>query len=71
MKGLTKSQLLEYVITKRDFYRNDWKEYRNKGNIIEANNMWYAYNALDTVYRCMTDNDFARRSYKDWTGKEL
>lgn len=71
MKGLTKSQLLEYVKTKRDDYYALWKSYRADGDDIMAAKAWSAYDALDSVYLVMTNNDFARFSYNNWTGKEL
>ena len=71
MKGLTKSQLLEYVKTKRDAYYDVWKSYKDGGNRIMAKQAWGSYNELYSVYLCMTDNEFARFSYTNWTGKEL
>lgn len=70
MKGLTKSQLLEYVKTKRDAFYDLWKSYKLDGDEIMADKMWSAYDELDSVYLCMTDNSFARFSYNNWTGKE-
>ena len=71
MKGLTKSQLLEYVSTKRDICLKEWKANIAAGNTIMADKILQTYFDLNTIYLCMTDNDFARQSYHDWTGKEL
>lgn len=71
MKGLTRSQLLEYVRIKRDGYYEAWEAYKAAGDDRMADKMWTNYDELDTIYRCMTDNDFAKCSYKIWTGKEL
>ena len=68
---MTKSQLLEYTIAMRDFCIEMRNEYKKAGNLVMANNMLFAYHALGKVYRCMTDNEFARQEHKDWTGKEL
>ena len=43
MKGLTKSQLLEYVKTKRDAYYYLWKSYKAAGDVRMADKMWSAY----------------------------
>ena len=71
MKGLTRSQLLEYVKIKRDSYHELWKSYKAAGDDIMAEKVWGSYDELDSVYLCMTDNNFARFSYTNWTGKEL
>ena len=71
MKGLTKSQLLEYVNAKRNFCQNEYRKYKDAENDLMAENMWNAHKVLDTVYCCMTDKDYARASYFIWTGKEL
>lgn len=70
MNGLTKSQLLEYVRIKRDAYYALWETYRDEGNDIMADKIWSAYEELDILYLCMTDNDYAKFSFKTWTGKE-
>lgn len=71
MKGLTKSQLLEYVKIKRDVYYDLWKSYKAAGDVRMADKMWSAYDEIYIVYLCMTDKEFARFSYNHWTGKEL
>lgn len=71
MKGLTRSQLLEYVKTKRDAFYDLWQSYKANGDEITAGKMWSAYHELDSVYLCITDNKFSQVSYKEWTGKEI
>lgn len=71
MKGLTRAQLLEYVKTKRDDYYARWEACEVECDEINGEQMWIAFEEMDTIYRCMVDNDFAKSSYRFWTGKEL
>lgn len=71
MECLTKSQLLEYITAKRDFFLEEHERYRAVGNDIMAEKMWQAYDSFETIHLFMTNSYFARFAYTYWTGKEL